>query len=44
MPRPVDAGFPVGYAVVDRRARVRYATLDPAYLAIPSRFSPSLEH
>jgi hypothetical protein len=32
MPRPQDGGYPVGYAVVDRRARVRYATLDPEYL------------
>ena len=32
MPEPVDGGRPVGYAVVDSRRVVRYATLDPAYL------------
>lgn len=32
MPRPRDGGPPVGYAVIDDRARVRYATLDPEYL------------
>lgn len=32
MPTPVDGGPPVGYAVVDPARRVRYATLDPAYL------------
>lgn len=31
MPQPRDGGAPVGYAVIDRDARVRYATLDPAY-------------
>ncbi len=31
MPEPKDCGFPVGYALVDRSARVRYATLDPSY-------------
>ena len=31
MPRPKDAGPPIGYALVDRDARVRYATLDPGY-------------
>lgn len=31
MPQPKDGGPPVGYAVVDSSARVRYATLDPAY-------------
>ncbi len=31
MPVPRDGGPPVGYAVIDRNARVRYATLDPAY-------------
>ena len=31
MPRPKDGGPPVGYALVDRDARVRYATLDPSY-------------
>ncbi len=31
MPRPKDGGPPVGYAVIDRDARVRYATLDPTY-------------
>lgn len=30
--RPLDRGRPVGYAVIDRRARVRYVTLDPRYL------------
>lgn len=30
MRRPRDGGPPVGYAVVDTRGRVRYATLDPA--------------
>lgn len=29
MRRPRDGGPPVGYAVVDRAGRVRYATLDP---------------
>ena len=32
MPTPLDGGRPVGYAVVDRDRRVRYATLDPEYL------------
>jgi hypothetical protein len=32
MPRPVDGGRPVGYAVIDSERVVRYATLDPAYL------------
>ncbi|MCA1712247.1 MAG: hypothetical protein LC789_11670 [Actinobacteria bacterium] len=32
MPVPKDGGAPVGYAVVDPARRVRYATLDPAYL------------
>lgn len=31
MPQPGDGGPPVGYAVIDREARVRYATLDPTY-------------
>lgn len=30
--RPRDGGSPVGYAAIDARARVRYVTLDPAYL------------
>ena len=29
---PTDGGAPVGYAVVDQGRRVRYVTLDPAYL------------
>ena len=33
MPRPVDGGRPVGYAVIDSDRVVRYATLDPSYLA-----------
>jgi hypothetical protein len=33
MPRPVDGGRPVGYAVVDSARAVRYATLDPVYLS-----------
>lgn len=33
MPVPVDGGRPVGYAVVDSDRVVRYATLDPNYLA-----------
>lgn len=33
MPQPVDGGRPVGYAVVDSDRVVRYATLDPDYLA-----------
>jgi hypothetical protein len=33
MPTPVDGGRPVGYAVVDADRVVRYATLDPSYLA-----------
>lgn len=32
MRSPKDGGPPVGYAIVDRQARVRYATLDPDYL------------
>jgi len=32
MRRPNGGGQPVGYAIVDRSRRVRYATLDPAYL------------
>lgn len=32
MPVPVDGGPPVGYAVVDADSRVRFSTLDPAYL------------
>ena len=32
MPRPVDGGRPIGYAVVDSERVVRYATLDPVYL------------
>jgi len=31
MPQPRDGGAPVGYAVIDRNARVRYATIDPTY-------------
>ena len=30
MRRPADGGYPLGYAIVDTRQRVRYATLDPA--------------
>ncbi len=30
--RPKGGGSPVGYALVDRSAQVRYATLDPTYL------------
>ena len=33
MPTPVDGRAPIGYAVVDASRRVRYATLDPTYLA-----------
>lgn len=33
MPTPVDGGQPVGYAVVSSQRVVRYATLDPEYLA-----------
>lgn len=32
MRTPKDGGPPVGYAIIDRQARVRYATLDPGYL------------
>lgn len=32
MRTPKDGGLPVGYAIVDRQARVRYTTLDPGYL------------
>jgi hypothetical protein len=32
MRSPIDGGPPVGYAIVDKSGRVRYATLDPAYL------------
>ena len=31
MRTPNDGGPPVGYAIVDRSRRVRYATVDPAY-------------
>ena len=33
MPTPLDGGYPIGYALIDARARVRYTTLDPAYLS-----------
>lgn len=32
---PLGGGFPIGYAVIDARARVRYRTLDPTYLLHP---------
>lgn len=32
MRTPKDDGAPIGYALVDRQARLRYATLDPGYL------------
>ncbi len=32
MRSPRDGGPPVGYAIVDPQRKVRYATLDPAYL------------
>lgn len=32
MRTPNDGGQPVGYAIIDSSRRVRYATLDPAYL------------
>ena len=32
MRTPNDGGPPVGYAIIDQARRVRYATLDPAYL------------
>lgn len=32
MRTPEDGGAPIGFALVDRRGRVRYATLDPGYL------------
>lgn len=31
MARPEDGGPPIGYAIVDGSARVRYATLDPTW-------------
>ncbi len=31
MPEPKDGGPPVGYALIDDSARVRYATLDPTW-------------
>ncbi len=31
LPRPVDGGRPIGYAVVDSSRAVRYATLDPSW-------------
>jgi len=31
MPRPRDGGPPIGYALLDREGRVRYATLAPTY-------------
>lgn len=33
MRRPRDRGAPVGYAVVDRTGRIRYATLDPSMVS-----------
>lgn len=33
LPTPVDGGRGIGYAIVDSDRRVRYSTLDPAYLA-----------
>ena len=42
LPRPVDGGPPVGYAIVDRQARVRYRTLDPQYLAHSFALGPML--
>lgn len=33
LPTPVDGGRGIGYAIVDGERRVRYSTLDPAYLA-----------
>ncbi|MGH3666398.1 MAG: hypothetical protein ACRDU8_09995 [Egibacteraceae bacterium] len=42
MPRPVDAGPPVGYALLDRQGRVRYRTLDPQYLAHRFELRPML--
>ena len=36
MRTPNDGGQPIGYAIVDQSRRVRYATLDPAYLDHPS--------
>lgn len=33
LPKPVDGGFPVGYAVVDAEQRLSYSTLDPEYAA-----------
>ena len=33
LPAPVDDGRGVGYAVIDSERRVRYSTLDPAYLS-----------
>jgi hypothetical protein len=35
MREPVDGRYPVGYAVIDGQARLRYATLDPGYLSHP---------
>ena len=32
MPTPQDAGYPIGYALIDSEGRVRYATLDPTFL------------
>lgn len=32
LPTPVDDGRGIGYAIVDSDLRVRYSTLDPAYL------------
>ncbi len=29
---PRDGGAPVGYAVFDAQARIRYTTLDPLYI------------
>jgi len=31
MDRPRDGGPPIGYAVIDQEARVRYATIDPTW-------------
>lgn len=32
MPQPKDGGPPIGYALIDDSARVRYATLDPTWI------------
>lgn len=43
MPMPPDGGPPVGYAIVDTRLRLRYATADPDVLAHLDQVAAVLE-